>query len=149
MIGDTEVRERAARVPHAETKDVLELAGLCAEDDAGLPAIQGVNLKIKGGEIVGIAGVSGNGQSALVEVLAGQRPLTDGEITIHGEIFTPKRGNFDRFKVFGLPEEPLKNATVPRMSVAEKLPSAPSTSRRSPASAGGCRKARCAPRRKS
>ncbi|MDO1584916.1 ABC transporter ATP-binding protein [Rhizobium oryzicola] len=121
MIGDTEVRERAARVSHAETKEVLELAGLCAEDDAGLPAIQGVNLKIKGGEIVGIAGVSGNGQSALVEALAGQRPLTDGEITIHGEIFTPKRGNFDRFKVFGLPEEPLKNATVPRMSVAENI----------------------------
>ena len=79
------------------------------------------DLIIKGGEIVGIAGVSGNGQSALVEVLAGQRPLTDGEITIHGEAFTPKRGNFDRFKVYGLPEEPLKNATVPRMSVAENI----------------------------
>ncbi|WP_165223015.1 ABC transporter ATP-binding protein [Affinirhizobium pseudoryzae] len=121
MIGDTEVRERAARTEQVGRKDVLELAGLCAEDDAGLPAIQGVNLKIKGGEIVGIAGVSGNGQSALVEVLAGQRPLTDGEITIHGETFTPKRGNFDRFKVYGLPEEPLKNATVPRMSVAENI----------------------------
>lgn len=121
MIGDTEVRERAARTEQSGRKDVLELAGLCAEDDAGLSAIQGVNLKIKGGEIVGIAGVSGNGQSALVEVLAGQRPLTDGEITIHGEIFTPKRGNFDRFKVYGLPEEPLKNATVPRMSVAENI----------------------------
>jgi general nucleoside transport system ATP-binding protein len=121
MIGDTQVRERATRATLAEQPQVLELAGLCAEDDAGLPAIQGVNLKIRGGEIVGVAGVSGNGQSALVETLAGQRPLTDGEITIRGEVFTPKRGNFDRFRVFGLPEEPLKNATVPRMSVAENI----------------------------
>lgn len=121
MIGDTEVRERAARTVQVDRPLVLELAGLCAEDDAGLPAIHGLNLKVKGGEIVGIAGVSGNGQSALVEVLAGQRVLTDGEITIRGELFTPSRGNFDRFKVFGLPEEPLKNATVPRMSVAENI----------------------------
>ncbi len=73
-----------------------------------------VNLKVKAGEIVGIAGVSGNGQCALVEVLAGQKPLPDGRIFINGEPFEPKRADFDRFKVFGLPEEPLKNATVPR-----------------------------------
>ena len=100
---------------------MLELAGLFAEDNDGLPAIEAVNLKVKAGEIVGIAGVSGNGQSALVEVLAGQRPLTDGGIFIHGKPFEPKRGDFDRYKVFGLPEEPLKNATVPRMSVAENI----------------------------
>ena len=122
MIGDTEIRERAERRKHNDTKrDVLELAGLCAEDDEGRPAIKAVNLKVKAGEIVGIAGVSGNGQCALVEVLSGQRPLTDGGIFIHGEPFEPKRGHFDRFKVFGLPEEPLKNATVPRMSVAENI----------------------------
>ena len=51
----------------------------------------------KAGEVVGIAGVSGNGQSELVEVLSGQRPLQDGEIRIHGKSFEPKRGDFDRF----------------------------------------------------
>jgi ABC-type uncharacterized transport system ATPase subunit len=121
MIGDTEVRERAVRMPQTERKDVLDLAGLFAEDEIGLPAIHAVNLKVKSGEIVGIAGVSGNGQSALVEALAGQRPLSQGQIFIHGKDFTPTRGNFDRFKVFGLPEEPLKNAAVPRMSVAENI----------------------------
>ncbi len=121
MIGDTEVRERAKRVPMKERTDVLELAGLLAEDETGLPAIHGVNLKVRGGEIVGIAGVSGNGQSALVEALSGQRPLSDGEIRIRGEEFQPTRGNFYRFKVFGLPEEPLKNAAVPRMSVSENI----------------------------
>ena len=121
MIGDTEIRERAERRKHNDTHAVLDLAGLCAEDGEGRPAIKAVNLKVKAGEIVGIAGVSGNGQSALVEVLAGQKPLTDGGIFIHGKPFEPKRGDFDRFKVFGLPEEPLKNAAVPRMSVAENM----------------------------
>lgn len=121
MIGDTEVRERAARSQRNERREVLELAGLFSEDAEGTPVISSINLKVHAGEIVGIAGVSGNGQSALVEVLAGQRPLSDGAVRIHGQNFSPKRRNFDRFKVFGLPEEPLKNATVPRMSVAENL----------------------------
>jgi general nucleoside transport system ATP-binding protein len=121
MIGDTPIRERAARVERAPGADMLELAGLFADDNDGLPAIKAVNLKVKAGEIVGIAGVSGNGQSALVEVLSGQRPLSDGAVYIKSEYFAPKRKNYDRYKVFGLPEEPLKNATVPKMSVAENI----------------------------
>ncbi len=121
MIGDTEVRERAARTQHNEKREVLEMAGIFAEDAEGAPLLSSINLKVNAGEIVGIAGVSGNGQSALVEVLAGQRGMSDGAIRIHGQNFTAKRRNFDRYKVFGLPEEPLKNATVPRMSVAENI----------------------------
>lgn len=121
MIGDTQVRERAVRAVVEKKPDVLDLAGIFAEDDQGLPAVHAINLKVKGGEVVGIAGVSGNGQSALVEVLSGQRPMTTGEIRVNGKEFRPKRGDFDRFKVFGLPEEPLKNATAPRMSVAENI----------------------------
>jgi len=121
MIGDTEVRERATRKHTNEQREVLELAGLFAQDVDGADVIKAVSLKVNAGEIVGIAGVSGNGQSALVEALAGQRELSDGAIRIHGQPFEPKRASFDKFKVFGLPEEPLKNATVPRMSVAENL----------------------------
>jgi simple sugar transport system ATP-binding protein len=121
MIGDTEVRERAQRVPMERKSDVLDLAGLFAEDEQGLPAIHAINLKVRAGEIVGIAGVSGNGQSALVEVLSGQREMSQGQIFVNGHDFTPTRGNFARFKVFGLQEEPLKNAAVPRMSVAENI----------------------------
>jgi simple sugar transport system ATP-binding protein len=121
MIGDTEIRERAERRKRNEARTVLDLAGLCAEDGEGRPVVKALNLKVRAGEIVGIAGVSGNGQSALVEVLAGQRDLADGGIFIHGKPFEPRRADFDRFKVFGLPEEPLKNATVPRMSVAENI----------------------------
>ena len=50
-----------------------------------------------------------------------KRQLADGGIFNTGRRFEPKRSDFDRFKVFGLPEEPLKNAAVPRMSVAENI----------------------------
>jgi simple sugar transport system ATP-binding protein len=121
MIGDTAIRERANRKQHNGGDNVLELAGLFADDNDGMPAIKSLNLKVKAGEIVGIAGVSGNGQSALVETLSGQRPLSDGGIFIKGDRFEPTRASYDKYKVFGLPEEPLKNAAVPKMSVAENL----------------------------
>ena len=121
MIGETKIRERATRKPMADQPVVLELAGLFAEDDQGLPAIEAVNLKIHAGEIVGIAGVSGNGQSELVEVLSGQRAPTDGRLFIDGKRFVPTRDHMDGYKVFGLQEEPLRNAAVRRMTVAENI----------------------------
>ncbi len=122
MIGDTKIRERAERQPMAaEPKVVLELAGLFANDDQGLPAVEAVNLKVHAGEIVGVAGVSGNGQSELVEVLSGQREEVGGRIFIHGAPFEPTRDAMDKFKVFSLQEEPLRNAAVRRMTVAENI----------------------------
>jgi len=121
MIGDTQIRERAIRAQRAPGEVVLELAALYAEDDEGMPALEQLNLKVHAGEIVGIAGVSGNGQSELVEVLSGQRALADGRILIKQKPFEPNRDSFYRLKIFGLPEEPLKNATVPRMTVAENM----------------------------
>jgi general nucleoside transport system ATP-binding protein len=121
MIGDTQIRDRAVRADRPPGAVTLELAALFADDDDGLPALEKVNLKVHAGEIVGIAGVSGNGQSQLVEVLSGQRLLTDGRIIVKQEPFEPTRDVFHRMKLFGLPEEPLKNATVPRMTVAENM----------------------------
>lgn len=122
MIGDMKLRERAARKPIAEKPPVvLELAGVYADDDEGLPAVEAVSLKVHAGEIVGVAGVSGNGQSELIECLSGQRPLSDGRFFVKDEPYEPERTKMARFKVFGLPEEPLKNAAVPKMSVAENL----------------------------
>ncbi len=121
MIGDTPLRERAARVERTEAPVVLDIGGVFADADDGRPAVQGVSLKIRAGEILGIAGVSGNGQSALVEVLSGQRPMRLGDIRIHGEVFEPDRPSMERFKLFGLPEEPLKNAAVAGMTVAENI----------------------------
>jgi len=121
MIGEAIIRPATTRSVPDIRNTMLEIAGLSALNDAGKDAVDCVNLKIKSGEILGIAGVSGNGQSELVETLAGQRPIRLGQILINNENFEPVRDDFDRFKVFGLPEEPLKNATVPNMSVAENM----------------------------
>ncbi|AXS40934.1 ABC transporter ATP-binding protein [Breoghania sp. L-A4] len=121
MIGDTQLRERSERVRHNAPLVKLELAGLFAMDDEELPALEAISVKIRSGEILGIAGVSGNGQSELIETLSGQRALTDGRIFIDGAPYEPERGQMDRFKVYGFSEEPLKNVAVPRMSVAENM----------------------------
>jgi simple sugar transport system ATP-binding protein len=121
MIGDAVVRPSAARGPAPKDNVMLEVAGLFAENDEGRDAVNGFDIKVKAGEIVGVAGVSGNGQSELVQALSGQRPIKLGQVLIRDQNFEPTRDHFDRFKVFGLPEEPLKNASVPNMSVAENM----------------------------
>ncbi len=121
MIGDAVVRPSAARVQTPRKATMIEVAGLFAENDEGRGAVNGFDIKVRAGEIVGLAGVSGNGQNELVEALSGQRPIKLGQVLIRDQDFEPKRDHFDRFKVFGLPEEPLKNASVPTMSVAENM----------------------------
>lgn len=121
MIGDAGLRPPAARREILQQGPEMAVQNLTAHDDEGRPVVSDLSFTLRSGEILGIAGVSGNGQSALVEVLSGQRPRSGGEITINAAPFEPTRRNFDRFKVFGLPEEPMRNAVVPRMSVAENI----------------------------
>lgn len=123
MIGEAGQSLRAARRDHGPSSapPTLRLEGLSAQDAGGRVLIKNLSLSVKAGEILGIAGVSGNGQSALIEALSGQRPLTGGKILVRGEPFSPNRRDFDRFKVFGLPEEPLRNAAAPKMTVAENI----------------------------
>ncbi len=99
----------------------LELKNITALDDAGATAVNAVSLSVRGGEIVGIAGVSGNGQRQLVEVLAGQRAAESGEMLVAGDPYHARREEMRRHKMSLLPEEPLKNACVGGMSVADNI----------------------------
>jgi len=63
---------------------VLDMQDVSAKDDHGQPALRNVSLQARVGEIVGVAGVQGNGQTELVEVLTGLRPLDSGRIAING-----------------------------------------------------------------
>lgn len=73
-----------ARTAPMNTAEVtLEIAGLCARE-SGRPAVEGVNLSIKKGEIVGIYGLLGSGRTELMEALAGLRKPDDGEVKVHG-----------------------------------------------------------------
>lgn len=89
MIGQDLVVEDHKREKQAG-EAVLEAKGLYAKNNRGLPALIDVNLTIHSGEIVGVAGVAGNGQSELAEVLTGLRPVDKGTMSIHGKDITGK-----------------------------------------------------------
>lgn len=121
MMGEKKDPTPVNKTMHYDPAPVLEVSHLCANKDNGFPAISDINLTVNSGEIVGIAGISGNGQRELVEVLAGQRQATTGEIWVNGEPYGATRAEMYKHKVFSLPEEPLRNACVPHMSVAENM----------------------------
>ena len=64
---------------------ILEVKDVYAENDKALPALRGLSLNVRAGEIVGLAGVAGNGQNVLAEVITGMRKCTQGEVILHGE----------------------------------------------------------------
>ncbi|HZR72379.1 ABC transporter ATP-binding protein [Bradyrhizobium sp.] len=120
MIGAEELTIQPARTGEVGAAR-LELDGLVALDDAGAIAVNNVSLAVRAGEIVGIAGVSGNGQRQLVEVLAGQREAESGDVRVAGDPYHAAREEMRRHRMSLLPEEPLKNACVGGMSVADNI----------------------------
>jgi simple sugar transport system ATP-binding protein len=121
MLGERKEPTPVLKHDGHEPAPVLQIKGIQANKDNGLEAVGGIDLVVHSGEIVGIAGVSGNGQRELVEVLAGQRPATGGQILVNGDPYGATRAEMARHQVFVLPEEPLRNACVPHMSVAENM----------------------------
>ena len=121
MVGDEPPRQDRTRGAVEPGAPVLEIRGLHAEDDLGAAAVRDLSLTVRAGEIVGIAGVSGNGQEELLEVLAGQRLGRAGNVLVGGVPFRARRSEMRNQKVRCLPDEPLRNACVGDMSVAENI----------------------------
>ncbi len=135
MIGRESVPEPAPRVEAPRRGLALEIRNLSVGNDKGLTAVSGVELYVNEGEILGVAGISGNGQSEFLEVLAGQRQEESGQILVHGKSYGRTRKEMRDLKIYLLPEEPLANSCVRSMSVAENL--AFRTFDREPISSGG------------
>ena len=120
MMGEAKA---TAPAPRAATQGapVLRLEGIRARDRSGLREIAIDALTVHGGEIVGIAGISGNGQTELMEILTGQRTTSAGEILVKDEPYRATRAEARVNRVRFLPEEPLHNACAPKMTVAENI----------------------------
>ena len=84
MVG-REVFMQVEKEAAKPSEKVLEIRNLWVHDSRGLLAIKNLELDVHKGEIVGIAGVDGNGQTELVEALAGLRPTSKGEIVFDGK----------------------------------------------------------------
>jgi simple sugar transport system ATP-binding protein len=100
----------------------LELQALSVQNDQGLAALREVSLAVRGGEILGIAGVSGNGQRELAEAIAGLRAVTGGAIALDGQPIThaPVAERL-RAGLSFIPEERNRHGTIAAFSVTENM----------------------------
>lgn len=100
----------------------LRIEDLRALDNKGLPALRDLSLTVCGGEIMGIAGVAGNGQRELAETITGLRPVTGGEIWVKGERLTHSSPlQMIRAGVSHIPEDRVGMGLVGNMTVCENI----------------------------
>jgi ABC-type uncharacterized transport system ATPase subunit len=120
MVGRS-VLELLDRTPSAPGEVVLALRDVMADNDRGLPALRGVSLEVRAGEIVGIAAVAGNGQSELAEVVTGLRPC-GGDILIGGRsVANTSASTVIRQRVAHVPEDRAAVGSAPNLSLTDNL----------------------------
>ncbi|GAB4522041.1 MAG: ABC transporter ATP-binding protein [Anaerolineae bacterium] len=102
------------------TEPRLQLHNVNALNNRGASGLRDVSLEVRGGEIVGIAGVSGNGQHELAQVIVGLRPVMSGRISINGVAVTGKStSSINTLGVAYIPEERMEDGVIKDFSVAE------------------------------
>src|SRR4051812_836272 len=122
MVGrDVEGARREERVGKAG-EVLLELDGVFAMGDRGTTAVRNVSLQVRAGEIVGVAGVAGNGQREVAETGTGMRPPAGGTVRVAGR---PLRGGDPRSairaRIAHVPEDRLGTAVAPSLSIASNV----------------------------
>jgi ABC-type uncharacterized transport system ATPase subunit len=115
------VAAAAPAAPATRGTPRLHVEGLRVLGAEGRVMVDGLDLAVQPGEIVGVAGVSGNGQRELVAALTGALPIAGGKVFVDGTPFRPTRADTERVGLRSLPEEPLLNACVGKLGVAENL----------------------------
>ncbi|MCL4859457.1 MAG: ABC transporter ATP-binding protein, partial [Caldilineaceae bacterium] len=122
MVG-REVLLTVQKMPAIPGEVVLALEDVYAKDDLGQPALQGVSLTVRAGEIVGVAGVQGNGQTELVEVITGLRKADRGRVVLNDEVMTnaPPRHITEAGMSSHVPEDRHTYGMIDSYTVAENL----------------------------
>ena len=90
--------------------------------DRMLPAVQGVSLSVRAGEILGVAAIEGNGQSELIEAITGMRPVRGGDVFIDGKSVSGKTpGEIRKLGLAHIPEDRIRTGVSPAASVEDNL----------------------------
>jgi simple sugar transport system ATP-binding protein len=100
---------------------VLDVDELEVTDDRGQPAVRGASFDVRAGEILGVAGVEGNGQRELVEAITGIRAIADGRATIAGNAIRRRPREVRGYGMAYIPEDREKDGLVGTYSVADNL----------------------------
>lgn len=121
MVGRA-VSFKTEKLP-SEPKDVvLEVKDLVVNETRGLPIVKGLNLTVHAGEVVGIAGVDGNGQSELIQAISGLTKVESGSITLNGKDITNKTPRqITKTGLGHIPEDRHKHGLVLNMSLEENI----------------------------
>jgi len=120
MVG-REVLQEAVDKPDLAGNVKISVSDLWVPDNRGLPAVQGMNLEVRSGEILGIAAIEGNGQSELLEAITGMRPYA-GKIVIGGkDILGLTPGQVRQLGVAHVPEDRLATGVDPQADIADNL----------------------------
>ena len=112
------------RAPMYKTRPLLEVRDVTIRNDEGAVAIDGINFYIRGGEILGVAGIAGCGQKELCEAIAGLRPIEEGQMIHKGEniVGLPPRAIMEKgISMSFIPEDRLGMGLAPSMSITDNM----------------------------
>ena len=112
------------RPPIEKTKPLLEIRGLTVKNDEGAVAVDHLDFYIRGGEILGVAGIAGSGQKELCEAIAGLRPIVEGKMIHKGENIvglSPKKILEKGISMSFIPEDRLGMGLAPSLSITDNM----------------------------
>lgn len=121
MVG-REVFFRLEKISQTPGEVILAVDDAHAENNKGLPALRGISMEVRSGEIVGLAGVAGNGQNELAEVITGLRECKRGRVTLNNEVVSNRSPRFgiDRGLAY-IPEDRTHVGTAPNLSITDNV----------------------------
>ena len=120
MVGREVLLRVEKTPPQSDGEVLLEVDDLNVLDDRGLPAVKGVSLQVRSGEIVGVAGVDGNGQSELIEAITGLRKHEGGRIVVGGhEVERPTARRMLDAGLGHIPQDRQRRGLVLEFTIAE------------------------------
>lgn len=121
MVGRS-VSFKTTKKPSQPKEVILSIKDLIVHENRGVPAVKNLNLEVRAGEIVGIAGIDGNGQSELIQAITGLRKVKSGNIVIKGtDVTNASPRDITELNIGHVPEDRHRDGLILQMTLAENM----------------------------